>query len=402
MSASRMFPIFKQSSVIGGKNLERDILDRVLNVLSLGALTILILSSSRIWFEGFEPKLGLIWIIALGILGLKYFGQKLSAKSIGYVLFVFFSIMGFIALTNDGLASIGSIFLFLGLSTSSVVLGERKLFLLVGLQFVIFLILVALINQGILVPLPEEGAAYLLSPRTWVFHGIVIAVGSIISFYGSSILGGWYRDSMVAAEDNLYNAIAILSLARDTETGEHIERVSRYSTILYEAFQIKSGIEDKFSKEDLGKAVRLHDIGKIAISDAILKKPGKLTKPEFQEMKRHCEIGADIIASIVKNSKVEDPVLVLAEQIAVAHHENWDGSGYPNGLTGKEIPLAARIMAIADVYDALRSRRPYKPPYTHEEALNIMDDEKYKFDPALYALFISKSGLLAQTFGEIK
>ena len=107
MSASRMFPIFKQSSVIRGKNLERDILDRVLNVLSLGALTILILSSSRIWFEGFEPKLGLIWIIALGILGLKYFGQKLSAKSIGYVLFVFFSIMGFIALTNDGLASIG-------------------------------------------------------------------------------------------------------------------------------------------------------------------------------------------------------------------------------------------------------------------------------------------------------
>ena len=160
-----------------------------------------------------------------------------------------------------------------------------------------------------------------------------------------------------------YHAISILSLARDTETGEHIDRVSEYARILYEAVQANSDYNLTFARDDIVKAACLHDVGKIAISDAILKKPGKLTEEEFKEIERHCEIDADIIATISKKGKISDPVLPIAENIARSHHENWNGSGYPNGLVATQIPLEARIMAVADVFDALRSKRPYKKPF---------------------------------------
>jgi len=140
--------------------------------------------------------------------------------------------------------------------------------------------------------------------------------------------------------------------------------------------------------EQMILSAQLHDVGKIAIDDSILRKPGKLTNEEFDKMKTHTILGGDIIKNIQKKTG-EREFLDYAFIFAVYHHEKWDGSGYPYGKKGEEIPLPARLMAIIDVYDALISERPYKKPYSHEEAVKIINEGKgAHFDPALTDLFL--------------
>lgn len=135
-------------------------------------------------------------------------------------------------------------------------------------------------------------------------------------------------------------------------------------------------------------SAQLHDIGKIAVRDSILQKPGKLTPEEFEEVKTHSRAGAEIIDKIKKNV-AESSFLDYARIFAVSHHEKWDGTGYPDGLAGEDIPLLGRLMAFADVYDALVSDRPYKKPFSHEDAVAIIQDGKGKhFDPNLVDIFV--------------
>jgi putative two-component system response regulator len=165
---------------------------------------------------------------------------------------------------------------------------------------------------------------------------------------------------------------------KDEDTADHIVRMSRYSAMIAE----KLG----FEKEDVQNilyAAPMHDVGKIGIPDKILMKPGKLTKKEFDKIKTHTSIGAKILA----DSHAE--ILKLAEAIALTHHERWDGKGYPNGLKDGEIPIVGRIVSIADVFDALTSKRPYKDPFTVDEACNIIKKERgEQFDPYLVDLFL--------------
>ena len=166
---------------------------------------------------------------------------------------------------------------------------------------------------------------------------------------------------------------------KDNETGMHVIRMSHYSQRL----ALAAGFDEDWA-ENLLNAAPMHDVGKIGIPDAVLLKPGPLDDDEWVTMRRHPEIGADIIG--------EHPsgVLRMARTIALAHHEKWDGSGYPNGLAGEGIPVEARIVAIADVFDALTARRPYKEPWPVPEAVDYIQSQAGRhFDPALVEHFVS-------------
>ncbi|MCF7791278.1 MAG: HD domain-containing protein, partial [Victivallales bacterium] len=171
--------------------------------------------------------------------------------------------------------------------------------------------------------------------------------------------------------------LAIASEFRDTDTGLHISRLKQLS----ESIALELGMDFK-KAEKIGRDSQLHDLGKIAISDSILQKPGKLTNDEFEIMKKHTVLGSEIIG----NSKW----FIQSADIALFHHERWDGKGYPNGLKGKDIPLAARIVSIADVFDALISKRPYKKAWKPERAVEeIKRNSGTQFDPAVVDAFLS-------------
>lgn len=145
----------------------------------------------------------------------------------------------------------------------------------------------------------------------------------------------------------------------DSDTGLHIQRICRFSALLAETI----GCEPIFV-ENIGRYAGLHDVGKVGIRDGILKKPGKLSEEEFSEMQTHTLIGAELLS--------DAGLPAIAAEIAMSHHERWDGTGYPHGLQGESIPLAARIVAVVDVYDALRSKRCYKPAYDWDETVRIL------------------------------
>lgn len=185
------------------------------------------------------------------------------------------------------------------------------------------------------------------------------------------------------------HAMIELSEARDDDTGKHIQRISVFCkqlAILIRETYLSDCINDQFIY-DIEISSPLHDIGKISIPDSILLKPGKLSDDEFEKMKSHVTLGADKLKAI--SVKIPDNSFIkIGEMIARYHHEKWDGSGYTEGLKGYDIPLEARIMAISDVYDALRSKRVYKEAYTHEKAIEIMKElSGTHFDPEIFEVF---------------
>ena len=209
-------------------------------------------------------------------------------------------------------------------------------------------------------------------------------------------------------ELNLTRDVAILGLAslaetRDNETGAHIIRTQHYVKVLAEHLSRHDAeryLLDDATIDLLFKSAPLHDVGKVGIPDAILLKPGKLTDEEFAIMKRHPQIGADALAS-AEAQLGSNSFLRLAREISLTHHEKWDGSGYPAGLAGELIPLSGRLMAVADVYDALISKRVYKPAFTHEEAKAIIVQGRGShFDPGMVDAFLACEGAFRQIAAE--
>ena len=183
-------------------------------------------------------------------------------------------------------------------------------------------------------------------------------------------------------------ALAKLSEARDEDTGEHMERMAKYSRLISKLLYENELYTDIITLEYIDKIYEfspLHDIGKVGIMDDILLKPGKLTEKEFIEMKRHAQFGGQVLRTADK--KLHDKgksLFAIGIEIAEAHHEKWDGSGYPFGKKGEEIPLSARIVAVADVFDALTSKRPYKEAFPLEDSFRIIEEGKGKhFDPTI-------------------
>lgn len=201
----------------------------------------------------------------------------------------------------------------------------------------------------------------------------------------------WYK-KLANAQQVTMASMAAVAETRDPETGAHIKRTQNYVKSIALRLRDTGHYTDILTKEFIDLlfvSAPLHDIGKVGVPDHILLKPGPLTAAEFEIMKKHPEYGKDIIYSTAE--KIEgDNFLVIAGEIAFTHHEKWDGTGYPRGLTGQDIPLAGRIMAVADVYDALISRRCYKPAFTHGDSLRIMRDARGKiFDPVILDAFFS-------------
>ncbi|MFS1430452.1 HD-GYP domain-containing protein, partial [Vibrio splendidus] len=206
-------------------------------------------------------------------------------------------------------------------------------------------------------------------------------------------------DSLETAQNEVKTTrdVAIVSLSalaesRDNETGAHILRTQEYVKVLAQELsksEIHANLLTPNYIELLYKSAPLHDVGKVGVPDNVLLKPGKLTDEEFEIMKGHPAIGAEAL-SIAEKQLGSSSFLRVAKEISLTHHEKWNGSGYPNQLSGEDIPLSGRLMALADVYDALISKRVYKPAFTHEQAKQIiLEGNGTHFDPQVVQAFLA-------------
>lgn len=224
------------------------------------------------------------------------------------------------------------------------------------------------------------------SVNKYLIIAIFGLIGVIIILYFKGKFGDLERKKINKMMFSLIDALETVNQVNDNETGSHIKRLNKYSKFL----ALKLGKSKKFS-EEIGCLASLHDIGKVGIDRNILRKPGKLTQEEFEEMKKHTEIGYEII----KKAKISS----MAENIALYHHEKWNGKGYPFGIKGDEIPVEARIVSLVDVYDALRQKRVYKRAFTHEEAIEIIKKERGEsFDPKIVDIFLMYENIFREMF----
>ncbi|NRA59487.1 MAG: HD domain-containing protein [Psychrobium sp.] len=211
-------------------------------------------------------------------------------------------------------------------------------------------------------------------------HGTNAMINSLLS----------YQNELKVTRDASILALASLAETRDNETGAHILRTQRYVKTLALQLRKHQDFSQQLDDETIElyyKSAPLHDVGKVGIVDSILLKPGKLTDDEFVIMKTHAQIGADALL-VAEKQMGSNSFLRYAREIALSHHEKWDGSGYPNKLAGDDIPLSGRLMALADVYDALLSKRVYKPAFSHEQVKEIiLKGRGSHFDPRIVEAF---------------
>ncbi|PPD49684.1 MAG: two-component system response regulator [Methylotenera sp.] len=203
-------------------------------------------------------------------------------------------------------------------------------------------------------------------------------------------------------QEGLVKTLLRLSGLRDNDTGNHIERVQALATTFAEYLMENPDFQvTPLFVEAIRLASPLHDIGKIAIPDAILLKTDKLSEHEWEFMKEHVRLGGEVLGELHRQFP-NNYFIYMAMEIALYHHERWDGQGYVHGLVGEEIPLAARIVSIVDVYDALRTVRPYKEAYSHEKALAIMGQMTGAFDPTLFSIFEEHEAQFCVTFESVQ
>ncbi|MEW5814215.1 MAG: HD domain-containing phosphohydrolase [Spirochaetota bacterium] len=221
--------------------------------------------------------------------------------------------------------------------------------------------------------------------------GLFLYLSLFFIFYEANQSQKRGLEQLVQTQDVTIFALAYQAEIRDNETGRHLERTALYVQFLAEEIQKNSRYKSYLTNNyiyDLIKSTPLHDIGKVGVPDSILRKPGKLTPEEFDEIKKHCEYGAMILKKAEEKLQFRS-FLEIAIQLTSSHHEKWNGAGYPKGLHGEAIPLSGRIMALADVYDALRSERIYKKALPHEECVKIIIQGKDEhFDPYIVKAFL--------------
>lgn len=212
-----------------------------------------------------------------------------------------------------------------------------------------------------------------------------------------------------SSREQIIHCLAQAAEFRDNDTGKHVVRVGKFSAIIARELKFSSEFCEKIEL-----AAQLHDVGKIGVPDAILLNPGKLSDEDFKKMQLHCNLGCRIIEPLAKHelamlkrreletgspsARDASTLLIMAANIAKTHHENWDGTGYPNGLAGDQIPIEGRITAVADVYDALSSRRPYKEAFSKDKSIRIIQDEVgRRFDATVVNAFMTRIDEIEKT-----
>lgn len=241
--------------------------------------------------------------------------------------------------------------------------------------------------------------------RLVIYVAIAIVISFFADYYRKEFESNKKKDTEITeAQFSTIYSLVKLAESRDDNTGAHIERVSKFCKILAEKLRntpkYNNYINDDYI-EIIYKASPLHDIGKVGIPDIILLKPGKLNENEFDIMKTHTSIGAKTLLE-VKRKYPDNKLLELGISITNYHHERWDGTGYPKGLKGTDIPLSARIMAVADVYDALRSKRVYKEACAHEEAIKILRKGRgTQFDPDVIDIFLENEAEFDELYKQV-
>lgn len=291
--------------------------------------------------------------------------------------------------------------LLMGIMAFLVIIKHLNVAIILGIvSSVIFVILESL--QGVWIPQYFIDSKIIIGIRILnISLGILVLLILVVIFVFMSFSSEQNLEEQVdekteritTLQNHIIISLASLVENRDADTGEHIQRTSAYVEIIArKAFEEKlypEVINEEFISL-LKRAAPMHDIGKIVVADSVLKKPARLTVEEFNQMKLHTTEGGRIIAEVVGISDDKD-YLLTAIDVATGHHERWDGTGYPSGLKADNIPVSARIMAIADVFDALVSPRCYKEPMPKEQAYKIIQEESgTHFDPDLVEIFMSQ------------
>jgi adenylate cyclase len=247
-----------------------------------------------------------------------------------------------------------------------------------------------------------SAARWQLSERGEYLSPLVPMIGMMASLAAAMVARITYergRADRASREKDVARQLMVRSLLsltemRDADTGRHSRRIQQYSRLLAQQLSTHPDFRDYLTPERielLASLAPLHDIGKVGVPDQLLNKPGELTAEEYQEMKKHPAYGLDVITTAQRDvGAVEDPVLAMAKDIVYTHHEWWDGMGYPRGLKGNAIPIAGRLVAIVDVYDAITARRLYRAPLPHEQAVElIVAGRGTHFDPAIVDAFVA-------------
>jgi HD-GYP domain-containing protein (c-di-GMP phosphodiesterase class II) len=253
-----------------------------------------------------------------------------------------------------------------------------------------------LINPDVALPSLYQEDILGFSLRISSFLSNLVVCILITNYYLEKLMHE-HQKSAHAIENGMLDSLNALSMVRDNETGNHILRTKQYVQMIATRLRDMGVYKSELSEtaiDEMTKAAPLHDIGKVGIPDNILKKNGPLSEEEWVIMRTHASLGEDVLRAAMVEDARHTNVLDTAIKIAGGHHESWDGSGYPKGLSGQDIPLPARIMALADMYDALVSERVYKGKWTHEQACaEIYSLKGLRFDPAVVdAFMVEKEG----------
>jgi HD-GYP domain-containing protein (c-di-GMP phosphodiesterase class II) len=270
--------------------------------------------------------------------------------------------------------------------TTKVLLGLLIFLLLVASRVVVFFL-----SDSLMKPSRDLALDSIFSVR-WIF---LLGYTLVFIYISQAVIELFLLSEKNRAntrEEQLLSSLNALAMARDNETGNHILRTQHYVKVLALRLRAMNQYTAELSDADielLFNAAPLHDLGKIGIPDAILLKPGSLTEDEWTVMKTHTTIGEQVLSAADAKHEIKNDVIEKAIMIAGGHHEKWNGKGYPRGLVGEQIPLPARIMSLADMYDALVSERIYKKGWSHDEAvLEILSKREIQFDPVVVDAFL--------------